>query len=315
MTVSLTLGFLFLPNTAVATPVSTTAVPIIGLQRPPGISTYVGDLSADTISPLNEIVIGMDVPKTAHAAQFELIVLYSNKDHMVDLKFSSSEKPVAHHVSSKELKDPKYQAEAISGTIKPGSRSYTEFHQGYLGVYAQGDILSTQRPTPNDAVKIGFVIKGPVQITHVAGASMSARLPAITLLSERAHAGQLSAPFTSEMIYNGGDYQDQTGGATIQGGTHWEWSSQGELNSLVVTGVDPAAQQSASNDLFLAAVLFGLSAASAAAFAVELVEAIQDHRRHRRAALALAALQGNGEPPPSDPDPPPSDLLVGGVGT
>ncbi len=315
MTVSLALGLWFLPNTAVATPGSAAAIQIIGLQRPAGIPTYVGDLSADTASPVNELVIGMDVPKAAPAANFTLVVIYSNQDRMVDRSIVNGNAQFAGHFSSKDLGDPGYQGMVISGTIKPGSRSYTEFHHGYLQAYSQGNIVNTGTATPNDSVKVEFVITGPMQITHVAGSSMAARLPAITLIDEKADAGQLSAPFSAEMIYDGGDYQDQTGGATIEGGTNWEWSSDGELSSIVVTGVDPSTQQSANNDLFLAAVLFGLSAASAAAFAVELVEALQDHRRHRRAALALAARQSGGASLPTEPDPPSPDFLGGSAGT
>lgn len=299
LTASLALAFWYLPNTSAAKPESMSAVQQIALIRPANIPSYVLDNAPYPGSPQDEVVLGMDVPAGSKPVSWDLVIFYPDQDQMVDRGVNNGDVHFGYVATSKDLGDPGYQGIDITGTMPAGSNSYSEFKDGYSATQAKVGLNGGSDTTPKDDVDFFFTIKGPVQPTDIQGATMAVNLPGIYVGSNDQTAKQAPAAFVSEDYYNGGIYQNLTGGPTIQGGTNWDWLNTGPTAAVSATGVDPAGQQDANNQFFLAAVLFGLAAAAGAALAVELVEAVQDSRRERKLATGEAA----GSPAPDNPVP------------
>lgn len=280
---SIAVGLYFLPTAATAAPPEEAAIQSIDVVRSANVPVYLADRSADTKGPVNELLVGMDVPAGSKPVTWQLFVVFRNEDHVVDRTASDgvSFGPV---VNSHDLGIKGYQALEVDGTMQPGSHSYSEFQNGFNQAVNQGGLANIDHAEPRDVAKVDFVVDGPVPLTVISGSSMAVTLPAMTVVTDNAPAGQAPAQFNAEMLYDGGDYQNLTGGPQIEGGTTWEWFSRdGVFTSTSATGQNQGDKQAEENDLFLAAVMFGLSAAAGAAFAVELVEAIQEARRDKRA--------------------------------
>lgn len=295
---SIGLGLYFLPTAGAAVPPPQAAIQSLVLSRTANVPTYVLDRSADTQGPDNEIIVGMDVAATSKPVNWTLYIVYRDEDHIVD-RNGTSDVNFGAVLSSHDLGLPGYQALQVTGTIKPGSRSYTEYKPGFLQTVSQNGLLSGGSAEPKDVSKVDFVLSGPIPITVVSGASMAVSLPGITPFSGDTPKGAQPAPFHAEMLYDAGLYQNQTGGPTIEAGTTWDWSTNNAIfQATTATGLHNGEARTEENDLFLAAVFFGLSAAAGAAFAVELVEAVQEHSREKRERAA--AVPPPGATPPVD---------------
>ena len=94
--------------------------------------------------------------------------------------------------------------------------------------------------------------------------------------------GSALAPFDSEVLDNTSNYQNLTGGPTLETPSGWDWFTDGVTTTPMATGVNDAIQQSDQNKTFAAAVLFGVAASGVAVFFVEMVGATQEERRTRR---------------------------------
>jgi hypothetical protein len=276
MAASLVVGLVILPSLAAATP-GNAAISEIILERPANIPSY---LLFDDFGTGLTVALGMDVPK-GKKAPWKLLIAYDSQDQLTN---ESMSRPVSPGGSAGSV-GAGYKSAVFTGTMAGGSNSYTEFDNGYYTVFSQRyNAFSNSSGLPSDYEVVNFNISGPVQVDTVSGANLAASLPALLHVDDSTGKGQTTAPFNSEVFYDGGSYEAVTGGATIEGGQYWDWFDHGIFPPTVATGVDVVKQQAEQNDTFIAAAMFGLSAAAAAALCVELVEAYQDHRRRLRGA-------------------------------
>lgn len=272
---ALVVGLLILPTLSAASP-GPTAVKVVLLERSSDVPTY---LLFDDYGTGVTVGVGMDVPAGTKAS-WKLILIYNSEDSLTN-RSETSNVSFAGNLSGSDIGTPGYQGVVFSGTLAGGSNSYTEFADGYFQRYSQKFNISgsgsADTGLPTDDAVVNFTISGPAQIATVSGANVAISLP--TLLKSDSKSNQVSAPFNTEVFYDGGTYQAITGGATIQGGQYWDWFNHGIFPPTVATGVNGVEQQREQNNTFIAAAMFGLAAAAMAALSIEVVEAIQQHRR------------------------------------
>jgi hypothetical protein len=277
MVASLVVGLVILPSLAAATP-GQAAIERIVLERPTNIPAY---LLFDDYGTGITVAVGMDVP-AGHKAPWNLLVVYDSPDQLTNETLSRGVS-FGGNVGSSFVGVPGYKGVVFSGSMSGGSKSYSEFANGYYERFSEKfNANSSSGGLPSDYQFVDFNIAGPVSIDTVSGANLAVSLPELYHLDNSTTKGEVSAPFNVEVFYDGGTYQAITGGATIQGGEYWDWFNHGFFPSTVATGVDVVKQQAEQNDTFIAAAMFGLSAAAAAALCVEIVEAYQEHRRRLR---------------------------------
>jgi len=271
----LVVGLLILPTLSAASP-GPAPIQAVVLERPSNSPAY---LLFDDYGTGDTVGVGMDVPAGTKAS-WKLILIYSSEDSLTN-RSESSNVSFAGNLSSSDIGTPGYQGVVFTGTLAGGSNSYTEFADGYFQRFSQKFNISGSGSAdtwlPTDDAVVNFTISGPVQIATVSGANVAISLP--TLLKSDSKSNQPSAPFNTEVFYDGGSYQAVTGGATIQGGHYWDWFNHGFFPPTVATGVDGVEQQREQNNTFIAAAMFGLAAAAVAALSIEVVEATQQHRR------------------------------------
>jgi hypothetical protein len=280
---SLVVGLIILPT--LATPAAgATAIQAIVLERPANIPAYLfyGDFGSSS----NTIYVGMDVPHGT-TAKWNLFILYNSLDRLTNEQMS---KPVniVTKLSSSDLGERGVRGLELSGTTVGGSTSYSQLQNGYYTLVSQNANSffsnSTGGGIPDDLEGFSFGLSGPVQASTVSGANVSVTLPSLLNKDDGSRAKEIPAPVNTEAIYDGGNYQAITGGATIEGGHYWDWYNHGYFPSTVATGLDTVEQQNEQNKTFIAAAMFGLSAAAVAALAIELVEVLEHRRARRRRA-------------------------------
>ena len=277
MVASLVVGLLILPSLAAATP-GPPAIQDIFLERPVNVAAY---LLFDDWGGGITVAVGMDVPPGT-SAPWKLYVFYKAEDSLVNERMPNSVS-LAGNLTSADIGTPGYKGAVFSGRLAGGSKSYTEFDNGYYQRLSDKfNFNSSSNGLPNDYQFVDFNLAGPVPINTVSGANLAVSLPTLGHLDDTTGKGQVAAPFNAEVFYDGGNYEAITGGATIEGGQWWDWFDHGFFPPTVATGLDAVKQQVEQNNTFIAAAMFGLSAAAAAALCVELVEAYQEHRRRRQ---------------------------------
>jgi hypothetical protein len=280
---SLVVGLIILPS--LATPAKgPTAIQAIVLERPANIPAYLfyGDFGSSN----NTIYVGMDVP-LGTKAKWTLFILFNSLDTLTNEQMS---KPVniVTKLSSSDLGEKGVRGLELSGTTAGGSTSYSQLQNGFNTLVSQNAnsffSKSTGDGIPKDLEGFSFGLSGPAQQSAVSGANVSVTLPSLLNKDDGSSAKAVPAPVNTEAIYDGGNYQAITGGATIEGGHYWDWYNHGYFPSTVATGLDTVEQQNEQNKTFIAAAMFGLSAAAVAALAIELVEVFEHRRaRHRHA--------------------------------
>ena len=287
---SITLGLLLLPPLSVVAPPSQTAIKAIGVYRSANVPTYVLDRPADQSTqggPQNVVTIGMDIPKTSKPVGWTLFIFYAKGDHLSHIE------PQKGGTDGPGHSPDEWQ---FSGTVNPGSNSYSEFRQGFL------ENFLIDPKTPSDIARISFDVSGPVSSQVISGPRLAVVEPMIlmenSLYTSVSATNQQAAPapFNAEVLYDAGSYELQGSGPTVTGppaNMSWDWFGQNGLQSTSAVGVNTAGEQNDQNHLFLAAVFFGLSAAAGAAFALELVNAIQEHGRERRRSKPKGHLADN----------------------
>jgi hypothetical protein len=283
LTIAATLvGVLILPPLTAAK-AGPAPIASIVLERPSNVATY---LLYDAFQGGETIAVGMDNPGTA-PAKWSMVIIYNDKDTLSDRSISQGNATFAGKISSANLgfgKD--YVGEVINGSAAPGSKSFTEFDNGYWALFSNEFNPFAHNGNggglPGDYTAINFTIKGPVPVATDSGASTAVPLPG--LFDDIQQVKGATEPFNSEVFYDAGTYQNLTGGATVQGGTNWDWFDHGLFPPTTVTGIDDAVQQTEQNETFIAAAMFGLAAAAAAAFCIEVVDVFEVRRRNRSAA-------------------------------
>jgi hypothetical protein len=282
LTIAATLvGVLILPplTTATAGPPPIEGIVIL---RPSDVPTY---LLYDAYQGGETVAVGMDNPGST-PVKWQMVIIYNVKDTLADRQVTQGKASFDTKLSASFLGTSKdYVGWLIDGVAQPGSKSFTEFDDGYWSLFSNKYDPFAQDGSgsglPDDYTAIDFTIKGPVPVAAVSGASTAVPLPG--LFDKVDAVIGTTAPFNSEVFYNAGTYQNLTGGATIQGGTNWDWFDHGLFPQTVATGIDDAKQQTEQNETFIAAAMFGLAAAAAAGFSLEVVDVIEA-RRHERAA-------------------------------
>ena len=125
--------------------------------------------------------------------------------------------------------------------------------------------------TPSDFARVSFDVSGPVSSQVISGQRLAVVEPMIlmanSLYSSVSATNQQAAPapFNAEVLYDAGSYELQGSGPSVTGppaNMNWDWFGQNGLQSTSAVGVNTADEQNDQNHLFLAAVLFGLSAAA-----------------------------------------------------
>ena len=276
---ALVVGLVVLPSLAVLSS-SQPAIQAIILERPYDIPSY---LLFDNFGSGNTIALGMDVPAgvTAH---WTLVIILNSEDSLTNESFSPDIKYTGS-ASSSALADPGFRGVVLTGTFAAGAKSYTEFDSGYYQVYSEryrafGE--SGNHGLPKDYEAVNFSVSGPVHLATVSGANVSVSLPSLVQRDKFTATGQTSAPFNSEVFYDGGIYQPLTGGATIQGGRYWDWFTHGFFPPAVATGLDAVEQENEQTKTFVAAAMFGLAASALAGMCIEIVDAAGAVRRRRK---------------------------------
>lgn len=276
MVASLIVGLLILPSLAAATP-GPVAIQDILLERPTNVPAY---LLFDDYGTGITVAVGMDVPAGTKAA-WQLLISYKSEDSLVNESMSKGVS-FTGNLTSSDIQTPGYKGAIFSGSLAGGSKSYTEFDDGYYQRLSDKfNFNSNSSGLPSDYQFVDFNVAGPYPIDTVSGANLAVSLPTLGHIDDSTGKDQTPAPFNAEVFYDGGNYEAITGGATIEGGQWWDWFDHGFFPPTVATGLDAVKQQVEQNDTFIAAAMFGLSAAAAAALCVELVEAYQQHRRRR----------------------------------
>jgi hypothetical protein len=283
LTVAATLvGVLILPPLTTAT-AGPAPIQSVVLEAPSNVPTY---LLYDAYQGGETIAVGMDNPgKTP--VKWSMVIIYDVSDTLANRQIGPGNATFAGKVSSATLGSSKdYVGEVINGSAPPGAKAFTEFDNGYWSLFSNHYNPFAQNGNggglPSDYTAVNFEIKGPVQVATDSGASTAVPLPG--LFDDVQQAKGPAAPFNSEVFYDAGTYQNLTGGATIQGGTNWDWFDHGLFPQTVATGIDDAVQQTEQNETFIAAAMFGLGAAAAAAFCIEVVDVFEVRRRERAAS-------------------------------
>ncbi len=276
---SVALGLAFLPPLDVAASASQMAISYIVVDQSANVPTYVLDQPADQGSPQNQVTIGMDVPSTGPKVHWQLLIAYAKADRLSPQYTSSGVRYGSVRSSDRSTKLMEF-----TGTMKPGSLSYTEFQDGYL------ENQLTDLQSPKDISTVTFTVRGPVHSDDTTGSTLSISEPAIADFiappNSSSHVnGQTPTDFKTEVLFDAGSFELQGSGPTVTGPPGhlmWDWISQGAAEEHSAIGTDNAQVQTDQNHLFLAAVFFGVSAAAAAALALELVGAFQEHHKERR---------------------------------
>jgi hypothetical protein len=267
-------GLLILPPLTAAAP-GRAAIDRIALIRPPPTPAY---LLYDIYPGGETVVLGFD---TTVKEDWGLVIIYDPADHIVEGKTHNA--TFGQRLSAKYINSGNGDVGLyVHGMAKPGFHSYSEFQNGYYSVFSQHFNIFKGGGLPVDDAVINFQITGPVPLAYVTGASEAITLP--QLVYKDFGSGK-NADFRSEMFYDAGTYQNQTGGATIQGGEYWDWLTDGLFPGTVATGVDNAKLQTEQNQTFIAAAMFGLAAAGAAGLCLEIVDVVEIRRQARREGL------------------------------
>lgn len=267
-------GLFILPPLTAAAP-GPAPIDRIALVRPPSVPAY---LLYDIYQGGETIVVGFD---TKVPVNWGLAIVYNPADKIVE--GSTHDAVFGQKLSAKYINSGNGDVGLyIHGTANPGFHSYTQFENGYYSVYTQHFNVFQGGGLPTDDATINFRVTGPIPLAYATGASEAITFP--QLVYKDFGPGK-NADFRSEMFYDAGTYQNQTGGATIQGGEYWDWLTDGLFPGTIATGVDNAKLQTEQNQTFIAAAMFGLAAAGAAGLCLELVDVYELRRQARRAGI------------------------------
>lgn len=274
------IGLLLLPTLNVPPPPRSVLVDVT--LTGPYLPTYLG-VKTSARNRNVEIIVGMNAPRTSKA-QWQVGVTYREPDALNHLRVRRG------HFMGVTSVNPGFETLQIGGTIPAAARSFSEMKNG---IAAAMDANYTLFP-PADAAMVSFRVAGPLPFTVTSGAQLTTVLPVLQLdtwtvttpASLAKASGTTAKPNVGELYYTAGStYQSLTGGPAIETGHVWDWTSSDEavLPGETATGVDNALVTQGQNQLFIAAVLFGLGASGAAGFAVDIIPVFQRWRRRRKA--------------------------------
>lgn len=288
LTVAATIvGLVLLPPSVTVAPPGG-ALSLVRLVHPDD-PAYLGVVATSSSSTVT-LLVGMQVPAGGSGA-WQLQVTVAPRD-TVSLfaspgAFAIGGTPDGMHMSRRHG-----STYTVSGQLPPGSDSFTELQHGFVA-YSTAHQFGT---TKFDVVSLR--VSGPVAVTARSGATLATALPGIqsevdTAVGSPSSSGATGtgfalevpnpASFVGEADYGAGrTYENLTGAPQIEDGSQWDWmtsSGAQTLPPLTATGVNPHEQAEEQNQLFVAAVLFGLAASFGSGFLLDILVAAVRRRK------------------------------------